>query len=358
MAKFRALILEHGYLSIEPERAIIEQAGGELIDGGTMQPGRALLLAREVEAVMVRRVNFTAELIRGFTRCKVILRYGVGVDNVDLAAATKQGIIVSHVPIYCQDEVSTHALALMLACVRELVSTQRKMEQGGWDLHRNEPIFRLAGKTLGIVGLGTLGQALARKLQGWNLQLLATDPFVEPETARELGVQLVPLERLLRESDYVSLHLPLLPETTHLINARTLSIMKKGAILVNTARGPVVDGVALLQALDTGQLACAALDVFEQEPLPDDSPLRHHPRLIVSDHVAWYSEDSQLELQKRAAEEVVRTCTGGLPIAIANPEVLKILGRDSEWTPNHLARWQRKRAEMLKNRQDSITSPV
>lgn len=358
MASFKVLILEHGYSSIEPERTIVQAAGGELIDGGAIPPPEALTVAQEVEAIMVRRVPITRALIQTFSRCKIILRYGVGVDCVDLEAATDAGIIVGHVPIYCQDEVSTHALALLLACVRELVSTQRKMESGGWDLHRSEPIYRMAGKTLGIVGLGTLGQALARKLQCWDLRLLATDPFVEPEVASSLHFQLVPFEQLLREADYISLHVPLLPETTHLVNEETLGKMKRGAILVNTARGPVVDGKALLKALDAGHLAAAGLDVFEEEPLPDSSPLRRHPRLVVTDHVAWYSEDSQLQLQQTAAQEVVRVCTGGLPVAIANPEVLEKLGRSDEWVPNHLTRWQRKRAAALALKKPGAVTPV
>jgi D-3-phosphoglycerate dehydrogenase len=205
----------------------------------------------------------------------------------------------------------------------------------------------VAGKTLGIVGLGTLGQAVARKMQGWNLRLLATDPYIEPDVAAALNVKLVPLETLLRESDFVSLHVPFLPETRHLMNAATFKQMKRGAILVNTARGPVVSGADLLRALEEGQLSCAALDVFENEPPAADSPLRQHPRLLVTDHMAWYSEESQMDLQRRAAEEVVRCCAGGLPEAIANPEVLEKLGRAKEWNPNHLARWQARRQARL-----------
>jgi D-3-phosphoglycerate dehydrogenase / 2-oxoglutarate reductase len=358
MSKFKVLIVEHGYSSIQPERDIVESAGGELIDGGSMPLEKALAIAAGVEAVMVRRVKVGEALLRSFAKCKVLLRYGVGVDNIDLSAASRRGIIVSHVPIYCQDEVSTHALALLLSCIREIGSTDDKMRRGGWDLHRTEPVYRMAGKTLGIVGLGTLGQAFARKLQGWNLRVLAADPYIEPAVARALGVELVSLERLLRECDYISLHVPLLPETTHLINARSLAIMKRGAILVNTARGPIVHGPSLLAALDKGQLTCAALDVFEEEPLPDDSPLRRHPRLMVTDHMAWYSEDSQLELQQRAAHEVVRVCTGVLPTAIANPEVLDLLGRASEWTPNHVTLWQRKRAALLAAKSSPGTIPA
>jgi len=344
MAKFKAVLIEHGYNSVDCERRIIEAAGGEFADCDGLPLAETLRACADADAVMVRRLPITREVLRGFRCCRMVLRYGVGVDNIDIQAATEAGVIVGHVPVYCQDEVSTHALALLLACARRLLPTLDRMREGGWDVHRSDPVFRLAGKTIGIVGLGTLGQATARKLQGWNARLLATDPYAGAETARALGMELVPLEALLAESDFVSLHVPLLPETTHLINERSLALMKPGAVLVNTARGPVVSGRDLLAALDSGRLSCAALDVFEEEPLPADSPLRRHPRLLVTDHMAWYSEESQMELQERAAREVARCCTGGLPEAIANPEVLEKLGRAGEWIPNHLARWQALRA--------------
>jgi D-3-phosphoglycerate dehydrogenase len=348
MARFKVIFVEHGYKSIEPERSIIERAGGELIDGDQFSLEESLRRAADAEGIMLRRIRITPEQIATFKRCRILMRYGVGVDNIDIPAATQAGIIAGHVPVYCQDEVSTHAISLLLACVRRLISTNDELRAGRWNVHEPDPIFRVAGKTLGIVGLGTLGQAVARKMQGWNLRLLATDPFIEPEIAAALNVKLVPLEALLRESDFISLHVPLLPETTHLMNAATFRLMKRGAILVNTARGPVVSGVDLLRALDEGQLSGAALDVFEGEPPPADSPLRRHPKLLITDHMAWYSEESQLELQRRAAEEVARCCTGSLPEAIANPEVLVKLGRAAEWTPNHLARWQARRAAAQK----------
>ena len=200
---------------------------------------------------------------------------------------------------------------------------------------------------LGLVGFGNIAQSVARKLTGWGMRVLATDPFVDPQGAEALGVQLVNLDTLLRESDYVSLHVPLLPETRHLMSAREFSLMKPGAILVNTARGPIVDTKALLGALEKGKIGQAALDVFEEEPPPLSSPLRTHPRVLLTDHVAWYSEESQAELKVTAAEEAVRVCTGGLPRSIANPEVLQRLGRLKEWTPNNTYRWQLKRLQKL-----------
>jgi D-3-phosphoglycerate dehydrogenase len=348
MPRFKVVLIEHGYATTTYEREIIEKSGGEFVDADSLPQEDALQLCEDADGVMLRRIQVTAEILARFKRCKIVLRYGVGTDNVDIGAATELGIIVGHVPNYCMDEVSSHAIGLLLACVRRIVATHQKMEHGAWDVHRVERIWRMAGKTLGIVGLGNIGRAVAKKMAGWNLDLLGCDPFVDPAEALKLGVRLVDLETLCRESDYVSLHAPLLPETHHLVNERTLAWFKPSVVLINTARGPVVDTVALLQAVEEGRIAQAALDVFEQEPLPKDSPLRRHPRIIVTDHTAWYSEDSQIELQKTAATEVAATCSGGLPRFVANMEVLKKIGRWQEWNPSDHAKWQLKRNESLK----------
>jgi D-3-phosphoglycerate dehydrogenase len=349
-SSFKVVLLEHGYHSTEPEKSIITRAGGEFIDAEHLPLPKALELCRDAEAVMCRRAEITADMIRTFSRCRILLRYGVGTDNIDVEAATAADILVGHVPVYCVDEVSTHAIALLLGCVRRLVSTHQKMETGGWDLHREEPIHRLAGRTLGLVGLGHIGKAVANKLAGWNLRILAADPFVEPEQAGQRNIQLVDLPTLCRESDFLSLHCPLLPETRHLLNATTLSWCRHGAILINTARGPLVDTQALIEALNQGRLAQAGLDVFEDEPLPVHSPLHHQANLLLSDHTAWYSEQSQKDLQTKAAEEVVRVCTGHLPHSLVNPELLQRRGIFSQWTvPEHVA-WQIQRLKRLSAR--------
>ena len=350
MPKFKVVLLKHGYTNIQYERDIITAAGGEFIDAENLSEEEALRLCEEAEGILVRWLQITPKLIQRFRRCKIIVRYGVGTDNVDVNAATEAGIIVGHVPTYCLDDVSTHAIALLLACVRNVARTHQRLQRGGWDINPAEPIWRTAGRTLGLVGLGNIGQVVARKMRGWGLTLLATDPFVDPSRAAGLDVKLVDLDTLCRESDYISLHVPLLPETRHLIGPRELALMKPGAILVNTARGPVLDTKTLVVSLNEGRLAGAALDVFEEEPPPLDSPLRNHPRLILTDHVAWYSEESQIELKITAAEEVVRVCTGGLPRSLANPEVLHRLGRFAEWTMNDTVRWQLKRLEKLKSK--------
>jgi D-3-phosphoglycerate dehydrogenase / 2-oxoglutarate reductase len=346
MARFRAVLIEHGYSATRCERELIEAAGGEFVDADALPLEEALRLCEGADGILCRRIQVPRALLQRFRRCRIIVRYGVGTDNIDTDAATDLGIIVGHVPSYCVDEVSSHAIALTLASLRRVAETDRRLRAGGWDVRRGEVIHRIAGRTLGLVGLGGIGRAVARKMAGWELRLVATDPFVEPSVASGLGVELVDFDTLCRESDCVSLHCPLLPETRHLIDARALSLMRPGAVLVNAARGPLVHTASLLAALDDGRLSGAALDVFEDEPLPADSPLRHHHRIVMTDHTAWYSEESQAELQRSAAEAIVTVCSGGLPGSLANPSVLRRLGRWNEWRPAENMRWQLQRLGM------------
>jgi D-3-phosphoglycerate dehydrogenase / 2-oxoglutarate reductase len=347
MTPFKVVLLQHDYGSTEIERSIVEKAGGQLVDADVLPEAERMPAAAEADALIVRWLTVTPEMISRLCRCRIIIRYGVGYDNVHYEAATAAGIMIGHCPHYCLDDVATHALALLLGCIRGITGTHAALAAGGWS---QNPFFRanrMAGRTLGILGLGNIGSTLARKLGGWGMRLLASDPFVEPEHAASVGVTLVDRDTLICESDYISLHLPLLPETHHLIGERAFALMKPGVILVNTARGPIVDEDALLAALEGGQVAAAGLDVFEQEPLAADSPLRQHPRLLLSNHAAWYSEDAEAELHRSVAEDAVRVCTGGLPLALANPEVLHKLGRFREWQPTWNARWRWKRAAAM-----------
>jgi D-3-phosphoglycerate dehydrogenase / 2-oxoglutarate reductase len=348
MPKFKVVILPHGYPSVEIEREVVEGAGGVLVDGDTFpNEAAALQAAADADAILVRWTKVTPEVIGHMKRCRIIVRYGIGYDNVDYASALAAGIMIGHCPTYCVDEVATHTLALLLACVRDIVNTHAKVARGGWTDNPSARQWRMAGRTIGLIGLGNIGRCMAAKLKGWGLRVLATDPFVEEQQAAAVGAQLVDFRTLCREADYICVHAPLLPETHHLINREVLAFMKDGVILVNTARGPLVDEAALLEALEAGKVAAAGLDVFEREPLASDSRLRSHPKLVLSDHGAWYSENSLAELKRSVAEDAVRVCIGGLPLAIAYPEVLHKLGRFHEWTPNSNAVWQMKRAATL-----------
>ncbi len=347
MPQFKVVSLDHGYPTTEIEERIVTQAGGAYLNADRFPIEEAFRACEDADAILLRWRPIGADLLRRFHQCKIIVRYGVGTDNVDVVAATEAKIIVGHVPNYCFEEVSDHAIALLLGCIRQIVPLHRKLSEGGWDMNPSHKMWRTPGRTLGLIGFGHIAQAVARKMAGWNMKIIATDPFVDPARAESLSVELTSLENVCRRADYISLHVPLLPETRGLISSQQFSWMKPGIILVNTARGPVLDANALLAAIDHGVVASAGLDVFENEPLPKESPLRRHPKITVTDHIAWYSEESEAELRATAAEEAVRVALGGLPRSLANPEVLHRLGRFHEWTPNDTARWQLRRLEQL-----------
>ncbi|HXH84731.1 MAG TPA: C-terminal binding protein [Candidatus Tectomicrobia bacterium] len=307
--RFRAVILDDGYASYDTERAVLGAAGAEVV----LRPcrgdaRRAREAVTDADAVLVRETPVDAGVVAAMTRCRVIVRYGVGVDNVDLEAARARRIPVANVPDYGVEDVSDHTVALLLAVARRIVTRDRAVRAGAWGIGPAEPVHRVAGRVLGLIGYGRIGRAVHRKLGGFGLaRVLVHDPFLD---AAPPGVELVDLERLVAEADYVCLHCPLTPATHHLIDAPRLRAMKPTAILVNAARGPIVDEAALVEALREGRIFGAGLDVFEREPLPAHHPLRALDRVVLSDHTAWYSEESIADLQRKAAEEAARGLRG------------------------------------------------
>lgn len=279
-----------------------------------------LARCREADGLLVQYGQVTRRVIAGLPRLRLLVRYGVGVDGIDLAAATERGIPVVNVPDYGTDEVANHAVALLLALARKIARLDRQTRAGRWSVFEVQPIHRLAGQTVGIVGCGRIGSRVARKLAGFDVRLLAADPYV-----REFppGVAPVALDRLLAESDYVTLHVPLVDDTRHLIDAPALGRMKPTAVLINTARGGLVDTAALVAALQAGRLGGAGLDVTEPEPPDPASPLLRMEEVIVTPHAAWYSEEGRGDLKRRVAEEAVRVLLEGRPpLHCVNPEVL------------------------------------
>ena len=345
MTDFKVVLIEHGYETTRYEREIIEAAGGRFIDCENLPIEEALRQAEDADGVIFRRIDMHRDIIKRFKQAKIILRYGIGTDNVDLAACTELGIIAGHVPGYCIDDVSTHAIALLTSCIRNIVGNHQAMEKGAWDLQRTNRLHRSEERTLGIIGFGGIGQSMAKKMAGWGMRIIAADPFVDPEKAAALDVELVPHDELYAAADYISLHAPLLPETKHLLDEHAFEKMKRGVMVVNTARGPLIKQSALLQAIESGIVARAGIDVFEEEPLPESSPMRSHPRIITSDHTAWYSEESQVVLQQRAAEEIVRVCKGEFPFSVANVELIRASSKFDGWNPPDLIRWQLKRLD-------------
>jgi D-3-phosphoglycerate dehydrogenase / 2-oxoglutarate reductase len=308
--------------TLEPAQNVLSQIGGELRLASQPTLEAILEVAREADGVLTTYAKMPASLIDQLTRCRVIARFGIGVDNVDLPAATARGIVVTRVPDYCLDEVSDHAMALLLALVRKIPSSNARTHAGRWEMKAVTPIHRLRGTVLGLAGFGQIPRLLARKAKAFGLRVVAFDPFVSAPVMAAGGVERVEFEELLAISDYISIHTPLLPETRHLFNANAFRRMKPGAYLINTARGPIIDEAALARALDEKQLAGAALDVMEQEP-PADSPLFGRENVILTPHTSFYSEESLIDLQTKAAEEVLRALTGQPVRNPVNPEAAR-----------------------------------
>ena len=257
------------------------------------------------------------------SRCKIILALEVGYDFIDVAGATERGIIVSNVPAYGKEQVAIHALTLLLACHRKIKQLMAETSAGGWDYNVCKPVPDLSTLTLGIVGLGKIGRALAPRAQALGLNVLSYDPYVDDDIFALLGVgRCYDFEELLPTADFLSLHVPLTAETFHMIADRELEVVKPGAVLINTCRGKVVDEKALYQALSSGRLAGAGLDVLETEPPAADNPLLSCSNAIITPHAAWYSEQSTERLKEQGMEEVVRVLSGARPRYVVNPEVL------------------------------------
>jgi D-3-phosphoglycerate dehydrogenase len=303
------------YADVEIEKAILRELPDvEIVESRTRDEADFMREVTDADAVIVQYGPCTAKVISSMARAKVIVRYGIAVDNIDVAAARKRGVIVCHVPSYCLDEVSNHALALILALHRRLFVADRFLREKRHDLEALRPIPRLSGTRVGLLGFGAIARRLAEKARPLFLEILSCDPNVGAQEMTSRGTRKVESEELFRESDFISIHTPLAPATKHLVDRRLLSKMKPSAFLVNTSRGAVVDEDALIDALRDKRIAGAGLDVFEVEPLPEDSPLRLLDNVILTHHVAWYSEGAIKELKETAAREVVRVLKGEQPL--------------------------------------------
>lgn len=314
-----------GELNIE--RGLLGPLGVELVEGSGKDLAESLSVCGDSEVILCGgSPTIPAALIRELPCLKAIIRYGIGVDTIDLAAATRRGIYVANVPDYCVEEVATHSLALMLSWLRKLPLAQASVQAGKWEVTSLKPMQSLRDLTLGLVGFGRIAQALARMARAIGFQVWASDPHVKRKEMLKKRVRPVPLRPLLGSADFISLHLPLNPTTRHLINEKRLRLMKPTAYLINCARGGLVDEKALKQALQEGWIAGAALDVMEEEPWPLDSPLRALDNLLVTPHAAWYTERAQRELRRKACGEVIRVLRGRLPKNLVNREVLRYKG--------------------------------
>ncbi len=320
------VITDFEFPDISLERGILADAGIRLEAHQNRTPAAIIPTVRDADALIVQYGSITADVIASLEHCRLIVRYGAGVNNIDVEAATRKGIFVCNVPDYGVDEVSNHAVMMIMALSRRLPAVMRRTQSGGWWDPSIEQIHRLAGSTVGLVGFGRIAQAVARKLSAFNVTVLAYHPRRDAAFMEARFAQKASLEEIARHSDFISLHCPLNPETEHLVDAAFLARMKPTACLINTARGSIVDEAALTAALQAGRIAGAGLDVFESEPLPASHPLYSLENVIITPHCAWFSQEASIDLRRKAAQEVVRVLGGGMPASLCNKEALSRRG--------------------------------
>ncbi len=324
MARKLVAVTDSVFPNLDPARTVLRKIDADLLLAKGTKPETILQVAKDADALLTTYAKVTAEMIPQLSRCRIISRFGIGVDNVDITSATKKGIVVTRVPDYCLDEVSDHAMALLLALARKIPFSNARAHGGTWEMKAVVPIHRLRGKVLGLVAFGQIPQLVGPKAQAFGMRVVAYDPYISSEILSRANVERVEFEELLKTSDYISIHTPLLPNTRHLFGAEVFSRMKPSAYLINTARGPIVDEFALAAALDGKQIAGAALDVMENEP-PTGSPLLGRENVIITPHTSFYSEESLVDLQIKASEEVVRVLSGMPARNPVNPEVMSRL---------------------------------
>ncbi len=325
----KVVITDYDYGNVDVERAILEKVGAEVIALQAKSEADLFEAARDCSAMMNQYARIGGDTIARMDKCEVIARYGVGVDIVDVQAASARNILVTNVLDYCTEEVADHAVALWITLARKLPDYDRATHQGIWQWQSGQPVNRLRGRTMGIVSFGKIGQAIAARAKPFGVKVIAYDPFLSRAVARDHGATLVSKEELLAQSDYVLMQAPMTPDTRHFLSDVEFAAMKPGAILVNTGRGPTVDNAALYRALTDGTLAAAGLDDPEEEPAkranwnPADNPIFTLPNVLVTPHAAYYSEESILAARTGAATQVAKVLTNQQPDFPVNAAALK-----------------------------------
>ncbi len=303
------------------ERQLLDTVDAEMVPVTCRTTIELIDAVDGADALITTAIPVTSDVMEAMPDCRGIVSAGIGFDHVDVAAATARGIMVANVPDFCAREVANHTLGLLLTCVRKIVRLNNVMQAGQWDRTMLHPMSSLYGETLGLISFGRIARQVARRAQAFDLRVIAYDPHVEAEGASAVGVELVSLEALLRESDYVSVHAPLTPSTRRLLSDREFEHMKPTALVFNTGRGGVIDEAALVRALGAGQIAGAGIDVFEQEPFSPDNPLIGMENVVLTPHAAGYSDEAIRTVRRLAAAEMVRMLGGERPLNLVNPTV-------------------------------------
>ena len=306
----RIVITDHGFPNVSIEKGLVESAGAELQAFQCRTELEVIEAARNADALLVQFAPVTSAVIATLSQCKAIVRYGVGVDNIDIEAARERGISVCSIPDYCVDEVADHTFSLAMALTRQIAGTDALVRRGVWKQTPPRPMPASRNMTFVTIGFGRIARAVLQRAQACGFNLATCDPYLPENSAMPMHIRNLNMKQALVAADILSLHVPLTETTRHLINADTLSFLKPTSVLINTARGGLVDGFALAEALNIGQLGGARLDVFEEEPLPHSHPLLKCHNILLTSHMAWYSEASSPELQRMAAQEAIRALQG------------------------------------------------
>ena len=298
------LITDHVFPSVNLERKVLEEAGFALqeVKPPCKTEDEVIERCQDADALIVQWAPITRRVLDALPKVKGVVRYGIGVDNIDVKGAKEAGRMVSNVPNYCQEEVSDHTLSMILSLARRIPQDHNQIARGGWGIGPFLPVPAFSDLTLGLIGFGSIAKKVSQKAKPFRFRQIASDPLAKDEGFKQNGVERVELDDLLKRADIISLHCPMLPSTRHLINAAAIAKMKPGVLLINTARGPLVNEADLIAALQSGKIVGAGLDVFEKEPLPVDSPLRSMSNVILSSHAASVSVRAVEQLQIQAAE--------------------------------------------------------
>ncbi len=308
------VVTDSPFPSLDPAKKALEEANAEVVQAPSSSEEDIIKAAENADAILVTYAKLNENILRSLKNCKAIGRFGIGVDNIDLKVAGELGISVNYVPDYCLDEVSDQAMAMIISMARKIPQSNKLVQSGRWEMPAVVPMYRLRGKTVGLIGFGNIPRLMTPKAQAFGFNVIASDPYAPKELFEKYGVESVSMDELYERSDFISVHAPLLPETKGLVNKDAFKKMKDTAIIVNTARGPLINEKDLIEALDKNEIGGAGLDVVETEPLPENSPLIGRDNVILAPHTAFYSVEALEELQTKAASDVARVLNGEEPV--------------------------------------------
>jgi len=308
------VVTDSPFPSLDPAKKALEEANAEVVQAPSSSEEDIIKAAENADAILVTYAKLNENILRSLKNCKAIGRFGIGVDNIDLKVAGELGISVNYVPDYCLDEVSDQAMAMIISMARKIPQSNKLVQSGRWEMPAVVPMYRLRGKTVGLIGFGNIPRLMTPKAQAFGFNVIAADPYAPKELFEKYGVESVSMDELYEKSDFISVHAPLLPETKGLVNKDAFKKMKDTAIIVNTARGPLINEKDLIEALDKNEIGGAGLDVVETEPLPENSPLIGRDNVILAPHTAFYSVEALEELQTKAASDVARVLNGEEPV--------------------------------------------